>query len=113
MIFYRNKQLRYTFPFESSELAFSLEDPDTALSVGRFRDESVCEIPGAPVGNCDSTIGDVVQKDNDVPDLTARYRDETNWGHWQIAGMLRKLGYERTDNGKSDYETGWDQHLRS
>jgi hypothetical protein len=107
MIFYRNKQLRYTFPFESSELAFSLEDPDTALSVGRFRDESVCEIPGAPVGNCDSTIGDVVQKDNDVPDLTARYRDETNWGHWQIAGMLRKLGYERTDNGKSDYETGW------
>ena len=110
MIFYRNQQVRYTFPNlfnDSSELAFSLEDPDTALSVGRFRDESTCEIPGPPVGNCDSTIGDVAQADNDLPDFTARYRDDTDWGHWQLAGMLRKLGYERTDTGNSDYETGY------
>ena len=110
MIFYRNKQVRYTFPNlfnETSEFAISLEDPDTALSVGRFRDESTCDIPGNPGGNCDSTIGDVVQKDNDVPDLTVKYRDETGWGHWQIAGMLRKLGFERTDTGNSDYETGF------
>jgi len=108
-IFYRNQQVRYTFRdlfAESSEFAISLEDPSTSLSVARFRDESVCDIPGV-VDNCGSTIGDVVQADNDVPDLTAKYRDETSWGHWQIAGMLRKLGYERLDNGNSDYETGY------
>lgn len=109
MIFYRNKQMRYTFPFESSEFAVSLEDPDTALSVGRFRDVSSCALPNPPP-ECESTgstIGDLFQKDNDVPDLTAKYRDETDWGHWQLAGMLRKLGYERLDNGNSDYEVGW------
>jgi len=108
-IFYRNKQVRYTFPnlfADSSEFAISLEDPDTALTVGRFRDESVCDIPGV-VENCGSSINDEVQKDNDVPDLTAKYRDETSWGHWQIAGMLRKLGYENLTTGDSDYETGW------
>ena len=109
MIFYRNQQVRYTFPnlfAETSELAFSIEDPDTSLSVGRFRDESVCDIPGV-IENCDSTIGDAVQADNDVPDFTVKYRDETDWGHWQVAGMLRKLGFERLDNGNSDYETGY------
>ena len=40
-------------------------------------------------------------------DLTARYRDNTDWGHWQLAGIVRKLGYERLDNGKSDYEVGY------
>ena len=107
MIFYRNQQIRYTIPLGDDELAFSLEDPGTALTVGRFRDESTCEIPGAPVGNCDSTINDNFQAKNDVPDVTARYRSNNNWGHWQIAGIVRKLGYERLDNGNSDYETGY------
>ncbi|MGW8368251.1 MAG: DcaP family trimeric outer membrane transporter [Gammaproteobacteria bacterium] len=107
MIFYRNKQVRYSVPMGEDELSFSIEDPDTALTVGRFRDESSCDLPGAPVGNCGSTISEVFQADNDVPDFTARYRDNTSWGHWQIAGIARKLGYERIDNGNSDYEFGW------
>jgi hypothetical protein len=108
MIFYRNKQLRYTMPMAGdAELAFSIEDPDTALTVGRFRDESVCDVPGAPVGNCDSTISQVVQADNTIPDFTVRYRNETSWGHWQVAGMARDLGYERIDNGNDDSEFGW------
>ncbi len=108
MIFYRNQQIRYTFAVgDDDELAFSLEDPGTALTVGRFRDESTCEIPGAPIGNCDSTINDIFQAKNDVPDVTARYRSNNGWGHWQVAGIVRKLGYERLDNGNSDYETGY------
>jgi hypothetical protein len=107
MIFYRNKQVRYSVPMGEDELSFSIEDPDTALTVGRFRDESSCDLPGAEVGNCGSTISEVFQADNDVPDFTARYRDNTSWGHWQIAGIARKLGYERIDNGNSDYEFGW------
>lgn len=35
------------------------------------------------------------------------YRDNTSWGRWQIAGIARKLGYERLNNGYSGYEFGW------
>jgi len=107
MIFYRNQQVRYTFPLGEDELSFSIEDPDTALSVGRFRDEDSCDLPGSPGNTCGSTVSDIFQSKNDVPDFTARYRDNTDWGHWQIAGIARKLGYERLDNGNSDYEFGW------
>ena len=44
---------------------------------------------------------------NDVPDLALRYRDNTSWGHWQLAGMARKLGCERRDTGEKDDEFGW------
>jgi hypothetical protein len=108
MIFYRNQQLRYTFPLGDDELAFSIEDPGTALTVGRFRDESTCDLPGSPPGdNCDSTASDIFQADNDLPDFTARYRNNNDWGHWQLAGIVRKLGYERLDNGNSDHEMGY------
>jgi hypothetical protein len=108
MIFYRNQQLRYTIPLGDDVLSFSIEDPSTALTVGRFRDTSTCDLPGSPPGNnCDSTASDIFQADNDVPDFTARYRNNNDWGHWQLAGIVRKLGYERLDNGNSDYEVGY------
>jgi len=107
MIFYRNQQLRYTFPMGEDEFAISIEDPSTALTVGRFRDEDSCDLPGSPENNCGSTANEIFQNKNDLPDLTARYRDNTDWGHWQLAGIVRKLGYERLDNGKSDYEVGY------
>jgi hypothetical protein len=108
MVFYRNQQVRYTFPMGDNELSFSIEDPSTALTVGRFRDQSSCDLPGSPPGNsCDSTASDIFQSKNDVPDFTARYRSNNGWGHWQLAGIVRKLGYERLDNGNSDYEMGY------
>ncbi|MEH6590045.1 MAG: DcaP family trimeric outer membrane transporter [Halioglobus sp.] len=102
MVFYRNKQARYTFPMDGAEFSIAIEDPDTALSVGKFRDSC---LPG--FDNCDSTIEELVVKHNDVPDLTLRYRNDTDWGHFQIAGIARKLGYERIDTGKTDSEFGW------
>ncbi len=108
MIFYRNQQVRYTFPLGDDELAFSIEDPGTALTVGRFRDTSTCDLPGnVPGESCDSNASDIFQSKNDVPDFTARYRNNNDWGHWQLAGIVRKLGYERLDNGNSDYEMGY------
>jgi hypothetical protein len=103
MVFYRNKQARYTWRFDEDELAISIEDPDTALTIGKFRDE--CAVVDGD--SCDSTLGDVFQKYNDIPDLTLRYRDNTDWGHWQLAGIARKLGYERRDTGEKDHEFGW------
>jgi hypothetical protein len=107
MIFYRNQQIRYTIPMGDDELAFSLEDPGTALTVGRFRDESSCDLPDSPADTCDSAISEVFQADNDLPDFAVRYRSNNDWGHWQLAGIVRKLGFERLDNGKSDHEMGY------
>lgn len=106
MVFYRNKQARYTFDVGKDELSVSIEQPDTALSIGKFRNNSVCDLP-TPGTDCDSNAEDVYQKHNDVPDLTARYRKNGDWGHWQLAGIIRKLGYERLDNGEDDWELGW------
>jgi outer membrane DcaP-like protein len=102
MVFYRNKQARYTFPMDGAEFSIAIEDPDTALTVGKFRDSCV-----EGVDNCDSTLDDIFVKHNDLPDLTLRYRNDMDWGHFQIAGIARKLGYERLDTGKTDSEFGW------
>ena len=109
MVFYRNQQARYSFPMGEDEFSISIEDPSTALSVGRFRDDDACDVPNAPE-DCDSTgstAGDLFQSYNDLPDFSARYRNNGDFGHYQIAGIVRKLGYERLDTGNKDDELGW------
>jgi hypothetical protein len=110
MVFYRNQQARYTFPLSNDNVfAVSLEDPSTALTVGQFRDTGNCNLPN-PAADCqsvDSSAGEVFQSYNDIPDLTARYRQNGDFGHYQVAGIVRKLGFERLDNGSKDYEVGW------
>ncbi|PLW68550.1 DcaP family trimeric outer membrane transporter [Pseudohalioglobus lutimaris] len=103
MVFYRNQQVRYTVPMGDDVFAIALENPDTALTVGKFRDECT----SGDVENCDSVLDDVFRKYNDIPDLSVRYRNNNDWGHWQLAGMARKLGYERLDTGARDHEFGW------
>ena len=109
MVFYRNQQARYSFPMGEDEFSLSIEDPGTSLSVGRFRDDDVCDLPNAP-DDCESTgstAGDLFQAHNDLPDFSARYRNNGDFGHYQVAGIVRKLGYERLDTGKKDDEIGW------
>jgi len=109
MVFYRNQQARYTVPLGDDEFSLAIEDPSTALTVGRFRDTGNCDLPDAPP-DCESagsTAGDLFQSYNDLPDLAARYRNNGDYGHFQIAGIVRKLGYERLDNGNKDHEIGW------
>jgi hypothetical protein len=109
MVFYRNQQARYTFPMGDNEFSVSLEDPNTALTVGRFRNTSNCDLPN-PAPDCesvDSNAEAVFQSYNDLPDLTARYRQNGDFGHFQVAGIVRKLGYERLDTLSKDYEVGW------
>jgi hypothetical protein len=109
MVFYRNQQARYSFPMGEDEFSISIEDPGTALTVGHFRDTDPCDIPGADP-ECDSTesrLGDSFQAYNDLPDFSARYRNNGDFGHYQVAGIVRKLGYERLDTGQKDDELGW------
>ena len=101
MVFYRNMQARYTWFNDDHEFALSMEEPGTAITVGKFRDECSSN------SNCDSTLNDVIQAKNDIPDFVARYRSNTSWGHWQLAGIARKLGFERRDTWKTDHEYGW------
>lgn len=109
MVFWRNIQARYTFPMGEDELSIALEEPSTALTVGRFRDTTACELPNPPE-DCDSVesgAGDLFQAYNDVPDLSLRYRNNGDFGHYQVAGIVRKLGYERLAGGGRDHEIGW------
>ena len=109
MVFYRNKQARYSLPLDDGEFAVSLESPNTAFSVGRFRDTDGCDLPN-PSPDCassDSTAKDIFQSYNAIPDLTARYRRNGDFGHVQIAGIGRKLGYERLDTGAKGDKYGW------
>ena len=109
MVFYLNQQARYTFPMGRDEFSVSLEDPRTALTVGQFRDTSDCDLPNAPAdcASVDSTGSQVFQSYNNVPDLAVRYRKNAGFGHVQVAGIVRKLGFERLDNGAKGYEIGW------
>jgi hypothetical protein len=109
MVFYRNQQARYSFPMGEDEFSITLEDPGTALTVGKFRDLDPCDVPN-PDPECEgleSTLGELFQSHNDLPDLSVRYRNNGDFGHYQVAGMLRKLGYERLDTGEKDHEVGW------
>jgi hypothetical protein len=109
MVFYRNQQARYSFPMGDDEFSISIEDPSTALTVGRFRDTGACDLPNPPADceSVESTAGDLLQAYNDLPDFSVRYRNNGDFGHYQVAGMLRKLGYERLDTGQKDDELGW------
>jgi hypothetical protein len=109
MVFYRNQQARYSFPMGEDEFSIAIEDPDTALTVGRFRDLDTCDVPN-PDPDCESiesTLGEQFQAYNDLPDFSIRYRNNGDFGHYQVAGMFRKLGYERLDTGQKDEEYGW------
>ena len=108
MVFYRNQQARYSFPMGEDEFSISIEDPGTALTVGKFRDLDPCDVPTADPDceGTESTLGELFQAHNDLPDFSVRYRNNGDFGHYQVAGMLRKLGYERLDNGQKDDELG-------
>lgn len=104
MAFNRNAQLRYTWQLEGkSRFAIALEVPNGSFNTGIFGDLSP---------EFDANATDKTQ----LPDLTAHYRHEQDWGHVQLAGVLRKLGFETLgtlDNEPSDDVFGWGLNLTS
>ena len=99
MVFYRNVQIRWTpFRGETSHFAIAIERPGNDIDPGNLR-----LIDG---------LEDVqVQNDEEFPDLTAQWRIGGDWGHFQAAGILRKVGYEvratSADPWNEGSETGW------
>jgi hypothetical protein len=84
MTFIRNPQVRYTMPLgKGNSLAFSLEAPGSAIDPGK-------------VSIADPALG--IRARTKLPDLIGRYAMERDWGQFQVAAMLRNVGYETSTN---------------
>ena len=82
MVFYRNVQIRWTpFRTDNSHFAIAIERPGNDIDGGNVR---LIE------GFEDAEI----QNDEELPDLTAQWRLNGDWGHFQASGILRRVGFE-------------------
>lgn len=79
----RNAMLRYTVPLDErgSHFAFALEKQNGSFNTGIF--EQIA--PG---------LADSLQPKSKAPDFIARWRTESDWGHFQAAGVARLLTVE-------------------
>ncbi len=95
MIFFRNVQLRWTpVSTEQQRIAIALESPTAGIDSGKVNDVA----PSLDL-----------RGKTELPDLTAHWRINRDWGHLQVAGILRQIGYESTssaDGEPSGEETG-------
>lgn len=101
MIFFRNVQLRWTpVNTEDQLFAIALESPSAGVDSGKVPDI-------APSLN--------VRGRNKLPDLTAQWRINRGWGHFQTSGILRQVGYEALEETSNDNfsgsETGYGLNL--
>lgn len=99
----RNVQLRYTFPKGDgdSQFALALEKQNGSFNVGILNEL-------AP------DFADNVTTKSELPDFIARWRIEKDWGHFQAAGVYRRLVFETVgtpDNKPSGDESGWGLNL--
>lgn len=98
MVFLRDPQIRWTFyRTKNDSIAAALEKPSNDIDSGNIRLVQGWE-------------NAVVNGDETVPDLTAQWRHDDDWGHFQVAGILRKVGYEYSLAGEplqKSSQTGW------
>ena len=99
MVFFRNPQLRWTPYLKDQDwFAVAIERPSNDVDPGNIR--LVEEFQ-------DGTV----RPNQPVPDLTAQYHFGADWGHMQLAGILRDVGYEyrqvSTQPFKKGSQTGW------
>jgi hypothetical protein len=105
MVFFRNVQLRYMPLQGRNQVTVALERPGASGD------------PGVLVGSPEiDPLLDAVTSRFPLPDLSAQYRRSRDWGHVQIAGLLRKMEWDDptpTPNDLSGSETGWGVNLSS
>ena len=94
MIDVRNWQLRWTPVTGDSTFAVALEKPSDNIDVGELR--TVPEFGGA-------------KSKQDVPDLTAHFRQKYGFGHVQLAGILRKIAVEGVVELSPGVETPYEE----
>lgn len=102
MVFFRNVQLRWT-PWSDgdSRLAIALERPGASADQGDF------------AGRIE--LQDVRGR-FPLPDLSAHYRHARDWGHVQVAGIVRQMKWDDLNTDEFDLSgdaTGWGINLTS
>lgn len=102
MVFFRNIQIRYAAMTGENELYISLEKPGVSADQGSL--ESRIEI-------------DSVKAHYPLPDLSAHFKKSGDWGHVQLAGILRNIQWSDIHTtGVYDLTgstLGWGLHLSS
>ena len=102
MVFFRNVQLRWT-PWQdgNSNFMLALEKPGGSGDRGKYADR--IELDG-------------VKANFPLPDLSAHYRLSRDWGHVQLAGIVRRIEWDDLQADQFDFsgkETGWGLNLSS
>jgi hypothetical protein len=101
MVFVRTPQIRWTVPTSMDKFSIAIETPNTDIDLGTARE-------------IDPGLAANLKADNKYPDFTARYRAERDWGHVQLAGIARYLGYDTANtpgNNPQGNVTGWGLNL--
>ncbi|HET6371488.1 MAG TPA: DcaP family trimeric outer membrane transporter, partial [Nitrospiria bacterium] len=89
MIFFRNLQLRWTpYNAQGAKVSVALEGPGSGVDAGN-------------VNNPEGWKGW-----NHYPDVTAQFRADQPWGHAQVAGIVRWLGFENPTNSGITKDSG-------
>ena len=99
MVFFRNAQVRWTaYRTANDAIAIAIERPTNDVDPGNIR-----QVP-----NFENAV---VRADQTLPDFTAQYRHDDTWGHYQLAGILRKVGFEYqlapNEPFQKGSQTGW------
>jgi hypothetical protein len=99
----RNPQIRWTAVRTATDrVAIAIEKPGNDVDPGNIR--LIEEYQYAEV-----------RSDEKLPDLTIQYRREGGWGHLQVAGILRRVGYEyratSSDPWRQGSAPGWGVNL--
>jgi hypothetical protein len=100
MVFFRNIQVRYAAMQGANEVFIALERPGASADAGPYQ------------GRIEL---DSVSSHFPVPDLSAHYKKTGDWGHVQLAGMLRYIGWKDVNTSGiydiSGNVVGWGLHL--
>jgi hypothetical protein len=102
MVFFRNVQVRWT-PWQKGDSNFmvALERPGASADQGVYAGR--IELEG-------------VKARFPLPDLSAHFRYAKDWGHVQIAGIVREMKWDDLNKGQYDLTgsaTGWGFNLSS
>ncbi len=98
MVFTRNPQIRWTFWNKNGwKAAVALEHAANDVDTGNLR-------------LIDEDIASSIRNDEKLPDATVQVRYEGKWGHVQLSGLLRRIGYDTigtANNEPKGHKTGW------
>lgn len=97
MVFLRNPQIRYTPLSGDNTFSIAIEKPSDDIDSGKIRD-------------VDEELGNNIQSSESIPDLTAQFKMNRDWGYFVLGGIMRDIGYETLEtpgNNPHDSEFGW------